>query len=32
MVCHHLAKFVGHRYCTIRDAFSLSCDQATVSK
>ena len=27
-VCHHLAKFGGHRYCSSRDVFSLSRDQA----
>ena len=21
MVCHHLSKFVGHRYCSSRDMF-----------
>ena len=25
MVCHHLAKFGGHRYCSSRDMF-LVCD------
>ena len=25
MVCHHLAKFGGHRYCSSRDMF-LICD------
>ena len=25
MVCHHLAKFGGHRYCRSRDMF-LVCD------
>ena len=28
MVCHHLAKFGGHRCCNGRGVFNLSCDQA----